>query len=331
MALALVNTACILSLLCAFSKATCILKNITTTPLITEDCSPFGPGIEGAGVDPQGNTYAVNFGSPKDRNTIGRITDSSLFFKHSDGTSLLNSIVFMPGKRFALAADAANKRVLKLELHSGRVVNTTIYCGSPDMLQGVPNDLALSASGNLYLSGQNYQANGTDKDGEVWLCPADGSKPRKLATMGRTNGITLSPDDSELYVSEAFNSGGAVVENKVWSFRVSKDGKLGKRRLVIDFKKFDKTEAVDIDGMKTDTSGALYISRNGGGQVLKLNAWGKPVARITPSFQGVTNMEFGGPDGKTLFIVGKCGRDKGCVDTVQVNSPGRMWRLLQKQ
>jgi sugar lactone lactonase YvrE len=150
----------------------------------------------------------------------------------------------MPGKEVALVADAANKRVLKLELKSGKVVNATVYSSSPHMLKGVPNDLALSSSGNLYLSGQNYQENGTDKDGEVWLCPPDGSKPSKVTTMGRTNGIALSPDESTLYVSEAFNSKGAVVENKVWSFGVSKDGNLGEKQLVIDFKELETLKSL---------------------------------------------------------------------------------------
>jgi sugar lactone lactonase YvrE len=363
------NTACILSLLCAFTNATCIPKPnpnnsdgknglpaneatagaltqtttkppiIKTTPLITEANSPFGSGIEGAGVDAKGNTYAVNFNS--EQYTIGNITGRSMLYTHSDKKSLLNSIVFMPGTEFAFVADAANRRVLKLNVKSGQAIE---YCHSDSMLQGVPNDMTLSKTGNLYLSGQKYQQNGTNIDGEVWLCPPpsnDGKViPRKIATMGRTNGITLSPDEKTLYVSEAFNSNWIVVENKVWSFPVLDDGRsLGEKKVVIDFKVFDNSQAVDIDGMKTDTSGALYISRNGGGHVLKLDAGGNPVANITTSFKGVTNLEFGGKDGQTLYIVGKCANKKdskddnvpGCVDTVQVNSPGRMWNLLQKQ
>ncbi|KAG5179478.1 hypothetical protein JKP88DRAFT_291135 [Tribonema minus] len=56
--------------------------------------------------------------------------------------------------------------------------------------------------------------------------------------------------------------------------------------------------------------------------------------RIRLNFKSPTNLEFGGPDGKTLYVVGRCGdaawtQGVGCVDTYQAPAAGRSWTLLQ--
>jgi sugar lactone lactonase YvrE len=56
-----------------------------------------------------------------------------------------------------------------------------------------PNDMALSSSGLLYISGQRWTDNTVAGDGGVWMCR--GSSAQQLAVLGRTNGIELTPDE----------------------------------------------------------------------------------------------------------------------------------------
>lgn len=65
------------------------------------------------------------------------------------------------------------------------------YCKGAGMV--APNDLALSSSGLLYISGQRWTDATAVGDGGMWLCR--GSVAQQLTLLGRTNGIELSPDE----------------------------------------------------------------------------------------------------------------------------------------
>jgi len=161
-----------------------------------------------------------------------------------------------------------------------------------------------------------------------------------LAQLGRTNGIEVSADGSFLFVSEAYNKGGSPSSNVIWRYPIASDGTLksSERALVIDFAKADGTGGVDVDGMRLDAAGRLYVTRNNGGAVAVVDAMGtnKIVQRIPLPFSSPTNLEFGGPAGRTLFVVGRCGygtpygSGDGCVEAIEVGSPGLYWSNLQK-
>jgi len=193
-----------------------------------------------------------------------------------------------------------------------------------------PNDLAITSDGRLYLSGQNFTNDNKVGDGDLWLCSPDG-KATRLGVFGRTNGVEVSPDEKTLYLSEAFNKGGKVVSNVVWQFDLDANtGEIANKRLFVDFAKLDGTQAIDVDGMRTDNSGNLFVARNGAGKIAKFSPKGILLANIALSFKGVTNLEFGGPDGKTMFAVGACADNakKGCVDSFVNDVAGRAFTML---
>lgn len=149
--------------------------------------------------------------------------------------------------------------------------------------------------------------------------------------MGRTNGIDLSPDESQLYVSESYNTGGTPVAQKIWVYDADvESGTISGKRLFADFSILDSSQSIDIDGMKTDMNGNLWVTRHGGRQVVVLSPDGLIIGRVRLTFPNPTNLEFGGSSGTTLFVVGKCdGINSGCVDRLQVITPGRSWTNLQ--
>ncbi|KAI9331443.1 hypothetical protein DFJ73DRAFT_799811 [Zopfochytrium polystomum] len=319
------------------------------TQVLTATATGFGTFIEGAATDVMGNLYAVNFGANSDLATVGYVCGVGgafgLFYgQRPPLDSSFNGMRFAEGGRVAYVADTGAKRLIKVDVPATALAVAAgpggpappvpqVVCANPGFLKGVPNDLAITTAGNhIYLSGQNYTANTTSTDGEVWLCDTTTNTTMRLAQMGRTNGIELSPDNAVLYVSEAFNVNFAVVSNVIWKFdRDAATGMISNKRLFADFGAVaNDSAAVDVDGMRTDAAGNLYVTRNGGGSVAKLDAaTGTLVGRIaTPGTRFPANLEFGGPLGTTLFVVGRCGSaafgtGAGCVDKAETDTPGR--------
>lgn len=250
------------------------------------------------------------------KHTIGKITPagaSSLFFTGPDATSAFNAIRFDSSASMFIG-DYINHRVYK---KTG--TTTSIHCQFP-VVTGLPNDLAVAANGQIYASSMDYGA----ATGETWLCNVDGTSKKAVnEAWKRGNGIALSPTDDKLYVSSSDST-----SNMVYVFDRSSNGELSNKQLFFDFSTMGSA-TIDIDGMRCDSAGNLYVTRNGGGAVVKLNPSGEVVKTYLTTFAAVTNLEFGGSDGKTLYVVGRCsggyGTGDGCVNAISVEEPGRAW------
>jgi signal peptidase len=124
--------------------------------------------------------------------------------------------------------------------------------------------------------------------------------------MGATNGIDLSPDGSTLYVSESDN-------RQVWAYRL--DGnKLADPRLLKTFEDFE------LDGLRTDVDGRILVARPNAGSVAVLAPDGNLVREIALRGKVPSNLTFGGPDGKTVFVTQVDGR---FVEAFRSDRPGR--------
>lgn len=294
-------------------------------------------------MDPDGNLYATHFRSTGDnssggnnvgRNVIGR-ADGTAWFTGEDGAAF-NGMKWNPTGEFVYLADVSQGKVVKM---TPLTKTGEDFCTDPSMAgQGVPNDLALSKSGLLFLSGQAWEAS----TGAVWLCRANGEAVL-LETMGRTNGIALSPDDATLYLTEAI---GSPVSNdsdpegqRIWKYDVAADGGISNK---VEFFNFATDTAqpeatVDSDGMRTDVEGNLYVTRNGLGKITIISPEGTLV-RDAPlsTMNNPTNLDFGGEQGDTIYVVGRClgagwSQGDGCVDVVQALHAGREWSWFREQ
>ena len=238
--------------------------------------------------------------------------------------------------------DANNSRVLDVR---GSFLNgsssdepaVTTFCSNPDMLQ--PNDLALSVRNfeTIYLSGQNFTANTTaGESGDLWTCIGQETiqfPPELLAEadIHRTNGIETSPDGSYLYLSSGENVDFTVVANRIFRFKLDERGRIEEELPELFFDFTGDEAAIDVDGIRTDTDGNLYVTRNGAGQVVKLSPSGELMLVIDlPGNGGPTNVELGGPDGQTLFAVGRCSEAiAGCVNAIELDAVGKAFANLQ--
>lgn len=173
-----------------------------------------------------------------------------------------------------------------------------------DSFEGRPfdalNDIALDERGGVYF---------TDTQG-VYYLPPGGSVTRIIDEVPRPNGVVLSPDEETLYVH---NKDGVYM----LSFEVAPDGAISNRR---NFARYDSVrvpghadpswdEDNGADGMAVDSEGRIYAATNVGVEIFSPDGdllgilpvqWGAENDRIRKP----QNVAFGGPDRKTLYIVG---------------------------
>ena len=259
----------------------------------------FTSGIEGPACDAAGNLYAVNY---ERQHTIGKVTPdgtATVFVELPTG-SIGNGIRFN-SEGFMFIADYTNHNVLKVDMDTREI---SVHAHEPTMNQ--PNDLAIGANDILYASDPNWGAS----TGQIWRVDTDGQVTLLEADMGTTNGIEVSPDEKVLYVNES-------AQRNVWAYDLSPEGAISNKRLLIQFPDFN------MDGMRCDSEGNLYITRHGKGTVAKLSPAGEVLLEVQLIGKLCTNIAFGGPDGRTCYVTMA---DRGNVEVFRADLPGRSWQ-----
>ena len=276
-------------------------KLFVATPLTQP--KQFTPGIEGPQCDKAGNVYAVNF---EQQQTIGKVSPNGKaeVFITLPGMSTGNGIVF-DAKGRMYVADYVGHNVLRVDMATKKI---EVFAHEPTMNQ--PNDLAIAPNGTLYASDPNWAMS----TGQLWKIDTAGKVVRVAADMGTTNGIEVSPDGKTLYVNES-------VQRNVWSFPIREDGTLGEKKLIKQFPDHG------FDGMRCDVEGDLYITRHGKGTVVVLTPEGKELREIDVLGKNPSNLCFGGPDGKTVYV---CEVTKQRLVSFRVDRPGLAWARWQK-
>jgi sugar lactone lactonase YvrE len=262
----------------------------------------FTAGIEGPACDAQGNVYAVNFARQQ---TIGKVTPDGKaeVYVTLPGKSTGNGIVF-DRKGIMYVADYAGHNVLRIDPKTRAI---TVFAHEDQMNQ--PNDLAIAPDGTLYASDPNW----SKSTGQIWRIDPAGRVTRVAADMGTTNGIEVSPDGKKLHVNES-------VQRKIWSFTIAADGSLTDKRLL---KQFDDH---GFDGMRCDVDGNLYVTRYGKGTVVKLAPDGTVLREIDVLGPSPSNLCFGGPDGRTVYVTEVKNRR---LVQFRVDRPGLAWQRWQ--
>ena len=275
-------------------------KLFVATPLTAE--KSFTAGIEGPNCDAKGNIYVVNFARQQ---TVGKVTPAGKaeVFVTLPGKSTGNGIVFDKAGTMYVA-DYVGHNVLKVDMKTKKI---SVLAHEPNMNQ--PNDLAIAPDGTLYASDPDWDK-GT---GQVWRINVHGTTTLVAEKMGTTNGIEVSPDGKTLYVNES-------VQRNVWAFDIAKGGTLRNKRLL---KKFDD---FGFDGMRCDADGNLYITRHGKGTVAVLSPAGKVIREIDVLGKRPSNLCFGGPDGRTVYVTEV---DKQRLVQFRVETPGLAWKRWQ--
>ncbi|SEJ64602.1 gluconolactonase [Cyclobacterium xiamenense] len=162
-----------------------------------------------------------------------------------------------------------------------------------------PNDLIVHSNGAIYFTDPPYglPAGASDTLGIFGVYRYHKGKIKLLVEdLYRPNGLALSPDERTLYVANSDRP------KKYMKYPVSKGGKVGKGSLFFNASSLPGNG--NPDGIKVDALGNLFATGPGGVLVFAPN--GRLLGTIrfpeTPS-----NLAFGGPEGKTLFVTARTG------------------------
>lgn len=171
------------------------------------------------------------------------------------------------------------------------------------------NDLFFAVNGDLYFTDQGLTGL-HDPTGRVWRHrAAEGRLDCLIDTVPSPNGLVMAPDESMLYIA-------VTRANAVWRMPFGFDGRPFKVGLFVQL----QGGSGGPDGLAMDAKGNLSVVQHGAGKVWVLSPVGEPVACIvSPEDLAVTNLAYGGPENRTLFITAS---NSGQVLTAEMEVPG---------
>ncbi|MBI2808615.1 MAG: SMP-30/gluconolactonase/LRE family protein [Planctomycetes bacterium] len=214
------------------------------------------------------------------------------------------------------------RRIVRTDMKTGKItVLTDKYHGKR---YNSPNDVCVDSRGRVWFTDPYYGPHRDqmemDIEGVYRIDPVSpptpfpkGKRSPKVfhvltqKEVQRPNGIAVSPDDKTLYVVDSHPKPGG--NRKVWGFDIATDGSLSKRRLIYDFGK-----GRGGDGMRLDVKGNLWVAagisvKRGPGETLDnppgvyvISPKGKLLGVIPIPENLITNLAFGGPQRKTLYV-----------------------------
>lgn len=214
------------------------------------------------------------------------------------------------------------RRIVRTDMKTGQVtVLTDRYEGKR---YNSPNDVCVDSKGRIWFTDPYY---GEDRASlemgveAVYRIDPGGKVKRVISQpdIQRPNGIAITPDARTLYVVDSHSAQGG--NRLIWSFPVSEGGEVDVER-GLPF--FDFGNGRGADGIRLDVEGRLWAAAGialprthgesadvpPGIYILKRRAdlgdgtapVGELVGRIPIPEDVITNLAFGGPDRKTLYV-----------------------------
>jgi len=252
---------------------------------------------EGPLYDGAGGVYFTDLGPASQPATnpsrIYRYDVASGLTSLVDGASGGANGLFMDGNGQVVAAERERRQVARRSAADVSVVEMALATGFNGAMFNGPNDLVIDAAGGIYFTDPDYDGRGQTQ--AVYYLDPLGSLARILTGFSRPNGIILSPDGQTLYLA-------VEGERRIMAYDVAADGALSNERQFATM-----VPSNSPDGITIDRAGNLYAAANR--SVWAWNPAGQPLFQLAmpviapaTSAEDPTNVEFGGVDGRTLFI-----------------------------
>ena len=179
--------------------------------------------------------------------------------------------------------------IMLLDPASG-TVTPFLETAASESFKGV-NDLVFAPSGNLYFTDQG-QTGMHDPTGRVWKLTPDGRLTCLVNTIPSPNGIVVDAEESFLLVA-------VTRANQIWRVPLPTSGLTTKVGIFSHL----HGGPGGPDGLALDNGGNLLVCHTGFGSIWRLSPVAEPLDRIVScAGVGTTNLAFGGPERKSLFI-----------------------------
>jgi gluconolactonase len=230
---------------------------------------------EGTAMNAQGEVFFQDIPNSKTYkiDTAGRVSALNVDARRASGTSFGSD-----GRRYTIAG--ATKQVIAFD-PDGR--ETVIA----DSIPG--NDIQVAHNGNVYVTSPD----GTEKPSKLYLVRPGQKKEIVDEGLKFANGLTLSPDQTQLYVSES-------ATHWIWIYSIQPDGKLTYKQHYGWLHVRDIDENAWSDGLRCDTAGRVFVTTKMGIQIL--DQAGRVNAIIPIPAGQPSNLCFGGPQFNILYM-----------------------------
>ena len=200
---------------------------------------------------------------------------------------------------------SGSRRIVRYEADGGVTVLAERYEGKR---LNEPNDIIVAVDGQVWFTDPCYTMDRVqmelDHESVYRLDPQpDGSYAIERVTFDTTrpNGLCFSPDERVLYVAESPRA--PEGNRQLRAYPINEDGSLGLMRVLHDFGPHR-----GIDGMRVDSEGNIVAScgwqRSGPGPRIAVFAPDGTVLEEHPTAADPTNVCFGGPELRDLYVTG---------------------------
>jgi gluconolactonase len=261
---------------------------------------PVDSFIEGLTLDQQGNLYLVDV--PFGR--LFKISPDREWSQLAEWDGEPGGMALHPNGKFFITDYKQG-----LLTFDPATIKITPFLGRRDSerFKGL-NDLTFAQNGDIYFTDQG-QTGLQDPTGRVYRLRTSGQLDQLLSTGVSPNGLVLHPNESVLFVA-------MTRDNSVWRIPLFPDGTTGKVGRFVSFYGVSGPDSISID-----EEANLFVPHASLGSVFVINPDGEPIARIVaPRGKTTTNIKFGGPDRKTVYITQS---DTGAILRTSWHVPGR--------
>jgi len=263
---------------------------------------------EGPAVDADGDVYFTDI----DNNRIMRLGTNGERTVFREPSHRANGQAFDGLGRLYHCEEAGpggGRRITRTNMKEGTYEIVT------DRFQGArynsPNDLCIDGLGRVYFSDPRYgdRASMEMNSENVFRIDTDGTVVCILGQpdIQRPNGVAVTQDGRLLYVVDSSNAIGG--NRKLWCVVLDSDGNPTQKEEIYDF-----SPGRGGDGLELDIEGNIYVaagisSRRGSFEtedapagVYVISRAGRLIDLVPVPEDVVTNVAFGGNDGRKLYI-----------------------------
>jgi len=219
---------------------------------VVEEFARCGGFLEGATFDRAGRLWVVDLLS----GNVMTVADSGECEVVANTGGSPNGAKFHRDGRLFVADK--NRGIITLDVESGEI-ETIANSYKTELLRGV-NDLVFDGSGGVYFT-EPYGSSAIKPNGRVFYVAADGAIRVISDNIAFPNGIALSPDETQLYVSE-------YAAKRILSIPSQSAANDFEIPYVVGYTQ----GGVGADGMAVDAEGNLYYAIFQGGAVGVISA-----------------------------------------------------------
>ena len=245
-----------------------------------EDWQLVGDGYkftEGSATNAAGEVFYQDIPNSKTYKVTvdGKLTTLNINAKNASGTSF-----GADGRRYVCAG--ATKQIIAYDANEKETIIA-------DSISG--NDLVVANNGNIYVTSPD----GIQKPSVIYLIRPGGEKIIVDKGLRFANGVTLSPDQTQLYVTES-------ASHWIWIYQIQSDGTLAYKQQYGWLHAGGNDDNAWSDGLRCDTAGRVYVASRLGIQILDQTGRVNAIIPIPASMGQASNVCFGGKNFDTLYV-----------------------------